>query len=149
MNDKSIEIGKSINRFENLLELAKKNNGYIDPTLYESEIETILYSLKIAERNEQINVFVKKLNWNLERMMHMGSVDHKPTQNERILKYIEKFGSITQFEALQDLGILRLASRICDLRRLGYPITSEMVTVKNRFEEDCHVKRYRMATKEV
>lgn len=79
----------------------------------------------------------------------MGSVDHKPTQNERILKYIEKFGSITQFEALQDLGILRLASRICDLRRLGYPITSEMVTVKNRFEEDCHVKRYRMATKEV
>lgn len=82
-------------------------------------------------------------------MMYMGSVDHKPTQNERILKYIEKFGSITQFEALQDLGILRLASRICDLRRLGYPITSEMVTVKNRFEEDCHVKRYRMATKEV
>jgi hypothetical protein len=79
----------------------------------------------------------------------MGSVEHKPTQNERILKYIEKFGSITQFEALQDLGILRLASRICDLRRLGYPITSEMVTVKNRFEEDCHVKRYRMATKEV
>jgi len=81
--------------------------------------------------------------------MYMAKVEHKPTQNERILKYIEKFGSITQFEALQDLGILRLASRICDLRRLGYPITSEMVTVKNRFEEDCHVKRYRMATKEV
>ena len=79
----------------------------------------------------------------------MANVDHKPTQNERILKYIEKFGSITQFEALQDLGIMRLASRISDLRRLGYPITSEMITVKNRFEEDCHVKRYRMATKEV
>ena len=62
MNDKSIEIGNSICRFENLLELAKKNNGYIDPTLYESEIETILYSLKIAERNEKINVFVKQLN---------------------------------------------------------------------------------------
>lgn len=79
----------------------------------------------------------------------MAKIEHRPTQNERILKYIDKFGSITQFEALQDLGILRLASRICDLRRLGYPITSEMVTVKNRFEEDCHVKRYRMATKEV
>ena len=74
----------------------------------------------------------------------MKSVQNKPTLNERILKYIEKFGSITQFEALQDLGIMRLASRISDLRRLGYPITSEMVTVKNRFEEDCHVKRYRM-----
>lgn len=76
-------------------------------------------------------------------------VEHRPSQNDRILEYIATFGSITQFEALQDLGIMRLASRISDLRRLGYPITSEMVTVKNRFEEDCHVKRYRMATKEV
>ena len=77
-------------------------------------------------------------------MMYMGSVDHKPTQNERILKYIDTFGSITWIEAAMDLGIARLASRICDLRRLGYPITSDMVTVKNRYGEDCHVKRYRM-----
>lgn len=74
----------------------------------------------------------------------MGSVDHKPTQNERILKYIDTFGSITWIEAAMDLGIARLASRICDLRRLGYPITSDMVTVKNRYGEECHVKRYRM-----
>lgn len=61
MNNKEVDIGNSISRFENLLELAKKNNGYIEPTLYESEIETILYSLKIAERNEKINGLISKL----------------------------------------------------------------------------------------
>ena len=41
-------------------------------------------------------------------------VNHKPTQNERIIRYMEYFGSITQVEALQDLGVMRLASRISD-----------------------------------
>ena len=67
---------------------------------------------------------------------------HKPTQNERILDYIAEFGSITQLEALQDLGIMRLASRISDLKRLGHPIESKVVEVKNRYGEPCHVKRY-------
>lgn len=66
----------------------------------------------------------------------------KPTQNERILDYIAEFGSITQFEALQDLGVMRLASRISDLKRQGYKITSKTETVKNRYGENCHIKRY-------
>ena len=69
----------------------------------------------------------------------------KATQAERVLAYIEKFGSITQYEALQDLGVMRLASRISDLRKLGYPIHGESVAVKNRFEETCYVKRYSLA----
>jgi hypothetical protein len=72
----------------------------------------------------------------------MAKVEHKPTQNQRILDYIDKFGSITALQRLADLGIMRLASRISDLRRLGYPITSEFVVVKNRFGEKCKVKRY-------
>ena len=72
----------------------------------------------------------------------MGKVEHRPTQNERILDYIAEFGSITQFEALQDLGIMRLASRISDLKRLGYPIDSKVIEVKNRFGEPCRVKSY-------
>lgn len=74
----------------------------------------------------------------------MAKVDRKLTQNERILDYMHRYGSITQYEALQDLGVMRLASRISDLRSLGYPIISETVTVKNRFEESCHIKRYRL-----
>lgn len=44
----------------------------------------------------------------------------KKTQCERILDYISDFGSITSFEAIRDLGCMRLASRICDLKRQGY-----------------------------
>ena len=66
----------------------------------------------------------------------------KATQAERVLDYIEQFGSITQLEALQDLGVMRLASRISDLKKLGYPITSDVVAVKNRFGENCYIKRY-------
>lgn len=72
----------------------------------------------------------------------MAKVDHKPTQNERILDYIDRFGSITQYDALRDLGVMRLASRISDLKRLGYPIVSTIEPVKNRFGETCHIKRY-------
>lgn len=68
-----------------------------------------------------------------------------PTQCSRILDYIERFGSITQYEALQDLGVMRLASRISELRKQGYDIEGEMIEVKNRFGETCSVKRYSMA----
>lgn len=74
----------------------------------------------------------------------MAKVDHKPTQNERILKYMNDFGSITQIDALRDLGVMRLASRISDLRRRGYPIESRAEAVKNRYGEKCHIKRYSM-----
>jgi hypothetical protein len=70
---------------------------------------------------------------------------HKPTQNERILAYIAEHGSITQLEAMNECGIMRLASRISDLKRQGYAIASDIETVKNRFGEKCHIKRYRMA----
>ena len=76
----------------------------------------------------------------------MGKVKHIPTQNDRIIDYIKRFGSITQLEALQDLGVMRLASRISDLRKLGYPIISESEVVKNRFGENCHIKRYRIGS---
>lgn len=74
----------------------------------------------------------------------MAKVDHKPTQNQRILDYISEFGSITQLDALRDLGVMRLASRISDLRSLGYPIISTSEAVKNRYGEKCHIKRYSM-----
>ena len=76
------------------------------------------------------------------------SVQTKPTQNQRILDYIADFGSITQIQALQDLGCMRLASRISDLRRQGHNITSELVEVKNRYGEKCRIKRYSMGVQE-
>lgn len=68
----------------------------------------------------------------------------KAKQSDRVLAYISKYGSITQTEALNDLGVMRLASRISDLKKLGYPIIGDVVAVKNRYGEVCHIKRYRM-----
>lgn len=64
------------------------------------------------------------------------------TQNQRILDYFDSHGSITQLEALNELGIMRLASRISDLRKRGYMIESKAVVVHNRYGEKCRVKRY-------
>ena len=72
----------------------------------------------------------------------------RTTQSERILAYIEEFGSITQLEALKDLGCMRLASRISDLKKQGIPIQSEVEAVKNRYGENCYIKRYSLAVGE-
>ena len=49
----------------------------------------------------------------------------KRTQAERVLDYIMEFGSITQIDALRDIGCMRLASRISDLRKQGVDIISK------------------------
>ena len=71
--------------------------------------------------------------------------EQKATQAERVLDYIEENGSITPVDVLNELGVMRLASRISDLRKQGYSIKSETISVKNRFEEDCYIKRYSLA----
>ncbi len=68
-------------------------------------------------------------------------------QCERILEYIERYGSISNREAVIELGIGRLASRICDLRKEGYDITGETVKGKNKFGEETHFTRYRIGDK--
>ena len=69
----------------------------------------------------------------------------KLTQCQRIIDYMVQFGSISSFEAFSDLGIVRLASRIHDLKTQGYDITSEIKTSKNRFGETVSFKVYRLA----
>ena len=69
------------------------------------------------------------------------------TQSERILRHLTNFGSITQGEALEEYGIMRLASRVNDLRRDGVPIVTEVVTGKNRYGEKTRFARYRMGVR--
>ena len=64
------------------------------------------------------------------------------TQNTRLLGYLKKYGNITQLEALSELGIFRLASRINDLKNKGHNIIGQMVDVENRFGEKVKIKRY-------
>ena len=66
----------------------------------------------------------------------------KLTQSERVLDYIKEFGSITQLDAIRDMGIMRLASRVSDLKKSGVYITSKYEKVKNRYGEETQIKRY-------
>ena len=72
----------------------------------------------------------------------MAKVEHRPNQNQLILDYIKRCGSITPLEAMRDLGIYRLASRISDMRRLGYPVVDEWAEVDTRYGGKTRVKRY-------
>lgn len=68
------------------------------------------------------------------------------TQNERVLAWLERYGSITQREA-DSLAVRRLASRINDLRKAGHPIVSEWEEGQNIFGEKCRWARYRMGAR--
>ena len=72
----------------------------------------------------------------------------RKTQAARVIDYIEEFGSINQLEALRDISVMRLASRISDLKKQGYHIISSRETVKNRYGEDCHIKRYSLEVRD-
>ena len=66
----------------------------------------------------------------------------KDTQCDKVLAYMTQFGSITQLEALADIGCMRLASRISDLRQRGYAIGRRMKTSKNRYGESVSFAEY-------
>lgn len=69
------------------------------------------------------------------------------TQCELVLNYIEEHGSITARQAYK-LGIMRLASRISDLKRAGFDIKSDTVKVKCRDGSVSYVSRYSMRKKD-
>lgn len=68
-----------------------------------------------------------------------------PTQCNRVLDYMERHGGITPLEAIMELGVFRLASRISEMRKRGLKIVDEWVQVTNRFDETCRIKRYSLA----
>lgn len=69
----------------------------------------------------------------------------KTTQCDRVLQHMKDFGSISSIEAITEYGILRLASRIKDLKAHGHDIVSETKTGKNRYGETTHYSVYRLA----
>lgn len=72
-------------------------------------------------------------------------METKLTQCDKILRHLEDYGEITSLTAMKEYGIMRLASRITDLKRQGYSIVSETETGKNRYGETTHWKVYKLA----
>ena len=64
------------------------------------------------------------------------------SQNEKILKYIRDFGSITSLQAFNDLGVTRLSGRIYDLQKEGYSFYKRFETSRNRYNENVSYVRY-------
>ncbi len=69
----------------------------------------------------------------------------KITQKQRIINYMRQFGSITSWEAYQDLGVMQLGARIDQLKKDGYEFRTEWEIKKNRFNEEVSFKRYYLA----
>lgn len=69
-------------------------------------------------------------------------------QYQRIVRHLEAFGSITSLEAMQEYGIMRLASRVSALKKSGLPVRTEFVRGKNRFEEPTCYARYILEEKQ-
>ena len=66
------------------------------------------------------------------------------TQCERVIDYMRKYDSITPLEAMRDLGVYRLASRIHDLKRLGHVIRTEQTKVPTRYGTTTTISKYKL-----
>lgn len=75
----------------------------------------------------------------------MGEKKQKnPTQCQKILDYIHRYGSITSWQAYADLNITQLGARIFNLKERWYEFEKERVHTKNRMGEKVHYDIYRL-----
>lgn len=81
----------------------------------------------------------------LSNYYNMKGCDIAMTQGERILDYIDRFGSISPMEAFSDLGITKLATRISEMTQNGIQFEKTMEERKNRYGETTRYMRYRRA----
>ena len=70
-------------------------------------------------------------------------MEHKLTQTEMVLKYLEEYGSITTWESYSKLFITRLSAKIYDLKHLyGCKFDEEWITKTNRYGRKVTFKKY-------
>lgn len=68
------------------------------------------------------------------------------TQNDKIIRYLKTHKKgITQAQAYEKFGCLRLSGRIFELKEMGYDIKTDIIAVRNRDGETCHVAQYTLA----
>ena len=71
----------------------------------------------------------------------MLPTDLKPSA-QRVLAYMSEHGSITGQQAINDLVMTELRSRISEIMRAGFPIRKEWQNSKNKFGETVSFVRY-------
>lgn len=68
----------------------------------------------------------------------------KVSQCKRILRHMKDYGSISTLEAMNEYGIMRLGSRISDLRKMGHNIETTWKEGQNRYGEKTRWAEYKM-----
>lgn len=66
----------------------------------------------------------------------------KINQNDRIIRHLKDYKTITSWEAIQEYGVTRLSARISDIKNKGYIITDEWISTPNRYGEMISFKKY-------
>ena len=61
---------------------------------------------------------------------------------QRVFDFMLEEGEITSLDAFMELGETRLSARIFELKKKGVNISSENISVKNRYGEKRSVKKY-------
>ena len=68
----------------------------------------------------------------------------KLTQKAKILRHLQEIGEITPLQAFFDYSIMRLATRIFELKEDGYDIETIMLKSKNKFGEPVRYAQYKL-----
>lgn len=66
----------------------------------------------------------------------------KINQKQRVLRHLKEVGPLTSLDAMKEYGIMRLTSRICELKDEGHKIRSEFVSSTNRYNEPVSFSKY-------
>ena len=66
------------------------------------------------------------------------------TQQQRILDYLQSGKTLSRLNAWHELGVLECPARICELRRQGHDIETEMTPVTNRYGETVKIAFWSM-----
>ena len=68
----------------------------------------------------------------------------KLTQKDKILRHLNEVGSINPLQALREYSIMRLATRVWELKDEGYNISTTMKSSTNRFGEKVRYAEYEL-----
>lgn len=72
------------------------------------------------------------------------NMEKRITMEDRILKHLQDYGSITSWEAISIYGCTRLSHYIWLLRKQKYNITDETIITTNRYGDITHFKKYNL-----
>lgn len=68
----------------------------------------------------------------------------KLTQKEKVLRHLKEVGALTPVQAFFDYSIMRLATRIFELKEDGYNIETIMLKSQNKFGEPVRYAQYKL-----